>query len=278
MITTNGKLHVKKYLAGIVPVIGASIGYGLGDQAATLGDIDLQFEIDRSDVNLVSYDYVQNKLIFKTNIPETFGGKIYEVGLFSKTGNGYVSSKMVTTFDSATETWLTGSSAATFASVNTRIGSDSLSHSPAANGSSTSYLSGLNLDFSENPASDTFVFAYNLGNAFTSSIRFRFLTDASNYYDFTVNTAMTAGYKVVSRTKGSAITTGSPNWSSISEIQVTTNSTAGGASAVEFDGVRINDLTIQDPNYVLVARTVVTPFTKVRGQVQEIEFALDVVV
>lgn len=279
MITTNGKIHVKKYLAGIVPVIGASIAFGLGEATATLADTNLQFEIDRADINLVSYDYVANKLIFKTELPEKFAGKVYEIGLFSKVGNGYISSKMVTTFDSASEVWLTASSPATFASTTTRIGADSLSHAPAASGSNTSSMAGLTLDFSDNAASDTFVFAYNLGTAFTSSVRFRFLTDASNYYDFTVNTSMTAGYKVISLTKGSAVTTGTPNWSSITEIQVTTNSGAGGASNVSYDGIRINDNTIQDPNYVMVARTLVSPaFTKVPGQVQEVEFALDVAV
>jgi hypothetical protein len=134
----------------------------------------------------------------------------------------------------------------------------------------------LSLDLSGYSSSDSFTFAFNVGNAFTSSIRFRFLTDGANYYDFNFG-AQTAGYKINEITKGSATVTGAPSWSNITDIQITTTSTSGGASSVEFDAIRIEDKDAQTLDYILVARKVLAaPVTKVAGMAQDVEFTLDI--
>lgn len=277
MITTNGKLHIKRYLALMVPVIGGSIAFGLGGNAESVGDTALNFEVDRADINLTSYDFVNNKLIFKAPIPSNFAGKVYEVAVFSRTGSGLSSSRMISSFDSASENWTTGGAIPTYTSVNTRIGPDSLSHSHAASTTVTSSMSNLLLDFSTNAGSDIFKFAYNLGTANTASLRFRFMTNSTNYYEFTSNTAMTAGYKIVSFTKSAATVTGTPDWANITEVQILSTAGAGGVSTVELDGIRIDDSINQNTDYVMVSRDLLTtPFTKKSGAVQEIEIALDI--
>jgi len=252
----------------------------LGNRAESNTDTKLQFEVERVDINLTSYDFVNNKLIFKAPIPDDFSGKIYEVGIYSLAEDpnaGELASRLITTFDSGTETWLNAGVAATFSSSNTRVGIDSLNHTPAGSGSTTSVLSGLTLDINGFAGTDVFLFAFNLGTANTSSIRFRFLTDASNYYDFTVNSGMTAGYKIVSFNKSAATVTGAPSWSNIIEIQITTNSGAGGASNVDFDAIRIQDRDSTSLDYILVARKVLTtPVTSIAVQAQDLEFTLDV--
>lgn len=281
MITNDGSTYIKRYLAQQVASIASSIGFGIGDKSESAGDTKLQFEIGRADINLVSYDFAANKLIFKASVPDNIGGKVYEVALFSLPALGSraeFGSRLITTFDSATETWVdaTTLAAATYDTTNARIGTDAIRHTPAASGSKTDALKDINLDLSGYSAADKFVMAFNAGNSFTSSVTARFLTDTSNYYQVSFGTP-TMGYKVIEATKGSATVTGSPSWANITEIRVTTNSTAGGASQVDFDGLRIDDADTINSDDVMVSRELLaSPFTKIDGMTQEIEFALDV--
>lgn len=283
MITSDGKTYIKRYLAQQVSSIAQSIGFGVGDKAEAVGDTKLQFEIGRSDINLVSYDFVNNKLIYKASVPDDIGGKVYEVSLFSLPSSGSqaeFASRTLSTFDSATEFWVdaTSGASATYSTTNARIGLDALRHTPAASGTKTDALKDINLDLSGYSASDKFVVALNVGNAFTSSVTARFLTDTSNYYQVSFGTP-TTGYKILEATKGSATVTGAPSWANITEIRVTTNSTAGGASQIDFDGLRLEDSDTVNSDDIMVSRKLLsTPFVKVDGMTQEIEFALDVTV
>ena len=132
------------------------------------------------------------------------------------------------------------------------------------------------MDLSGYSAADAFVLAFNVGTATTSSVRALFLTDTSNYYTVNFGTP-TSGYKIVSVAKGDAVATGTPDWGNITEIRVSTISTAGGASQIDYDGLRIEDTDTVNSDYVLVSRELLTtPFVKQIGMTQEIEFALDV--
>lgn len=272
-------MHIKRYLAGYVPAIARTIAFGIGGKSESVGDTALQFEVARSNIALTTFDFDTNQLIFKGTLDETYSGVIYEVAIFSSEDAGAIpgGSRLVTTFDSDTEEWFQGSSAATFNAIGTRIGDDSASLAPAANGSVTVSQSNMQMDFSENSGADNFVFAFNSGNANLSSVRYRFLTDASNYYDFTINSGITTGYNVISRTKASATVSGSPDWGNITQLQVTANAGSGGAVALNLDGIRIEDADTISPEYVMVSRELLsTPFVKEAGRIQEVEFALNV--
>lgn len=283
MITNEGKNHIRRYLAGYVPAIAQSMVFGIGATTETGADTTLTLEVARSAIVLTSYDFVNNRLIFKAPVPDDYTGKVYEIGIYSLLDNpaaGDFGSRNITTFDSTTEDWVdAGTSAAeTFVSTNTRIGIDSLSHTPALSTTKTSSLRDVTLDFSGNSGADSFTFALNVGNNNTNSVTVRFMTDASNYYSLALGTGVqTSGYKIISVTKSAATTTGTPNWGNITEIQVATNSKASGASAVELDAIRLEDKDSINLDYVLVARKVlVSPFTKVDGAAQDAEFTLDV--
>lgn len=280
MISTDGKTHIKRYFAEMVPTVAQSIAIGIGGKAEAVGDTKLQFEVDRSDIITRSYDFLNNKVVYKAMVPDTFNGTIYEVALYSMAVDsvaGEFGSKLITTFDSDTESWLdaTTAVAGTYVSTNARVGGDSLQHTPAASGTKTDSMAEIFLDLSGHSGADKFVFAFYVGNANTSSMRFRFHTDASNYYEFALG-SQTSGYKVVEANKSTATVTGTPNWNNITEIRVSTTSGAGGASDVQFDGIRIDDADTINPDYVMVARELLAvPVVKPDGKVQEVEFTLD---
>lgn len=283
MITSNGKLYIKRYLAGQVPAIAQSIAFGIGGKAEAIGDTALEFEVGRSDIVLTSYDFVADRLVFKAPLPDNLAGKVYEVALFSMATNaeaGEYASRLIASFDSDSEDWVDSTTGVedTYNVSQTRIGVNSLTHIPAASATKTSSLRELYLDFSGNSGADRFAFAYNVNNANTSVLKLRFLTDSANYYEYNLG-AQTTGYKIVSVAKSAATATGTPSWSDINEIQVITTSGAGGASSVDFDGLRIEDTDSINPNYVMVTRELLaTPFVKEVGKVQDIEFALEVAV
>lgn len=281
MITLDGKTYVKRYLAGFVPAIAQCVAFGLGGKAEVNTDAKLQFEVGRSDIALTSYDFVNNKLVFKAEIPEDFGGKIYEVALFSLPSNtaaGEFDSRLVTTFDSATETWVDATTgvAATFNATNARIGTDALRHTPGASTTKTDTLQSILMDLSGYSSADKFVLAVNAGNTNTSAAKVRFLTDLTNYYEVNFG-ALASGYSVIEIAKSAAVATGTPDWSAITELRILTTSSAAGASSVDYDGLRIEDTDTLNTDYVMVSRELLTtPYTKVEGMTQEVEFSLDV--
>lgn len=243
----------------------------------------MQFELGRADVTLTSYDFVNNKLIFKASLPETFAGKVYEVAIYSQATNalsGSFGSRLVSTFDSATEDWVDATTLldeTAWDTTTVRAGRDALLHSPAASTTKTSSLGNVVLDLSGYSGADTFNFAYNVGNTNASQLVFRFKTDVNNYYAFQMPSPGTAGYKVTSIAKSAATISGSPNWANITEIQVATVAGAGGAASLMYDGIRIEDSDTINPEYVMVARSVLgSPFTFLEGSSQDVEFALNI--
>lgn len=276
MITANGKKFIKRYLAGQAGSMVGAISIGIGDATATINDARLQFEFARVPVTVIDYDFANDLLVFKGTLDESVEGKIYEVAIWTAEVNsaaGNQESKLLTSFDSASENW----DVETMTSSGTRIGVDSLNHTPALSTTTASILSGITLDLVDYSSLDQFTLAYNVSNSFTSSIKIRFRTDASNYFEFTVNTP-TTGYKFSTFAKGTATIVGAPLWSDINEIEVRTTATAGGSASVMYDGLRIDDIDTVAPEYGLVARFIPTPVVKTDGIVQDIEYALPVTI
>lgn len=277
MITAQGRRFIKRYLAGQAGSIVGAISVGIGDTAATLNDARLQFEFARVPVAVTGYDFATDELVFKATLDENVVGEIREIGIWTAESNGAPGSQqslIITSFDSADETW----DIETFDATGVRIGVDMMKHTPAASATSASVLTGVDFDFENYSSQDTFVLAYNPENANTDNVKIRFRTDSSNYYEFTI-TSPSAGYKFHTFVKGSATTVGTPDWSNISEVEVRTTATGGGSASVKFDGLRIEDTDSVAPEYGLVARFVPTlPITKNEGIIQDIEYALPVTI
>jgi hypothetical protein len=279
MLTTEGKLHVKRYQAEYVNSIARSMVFGIGAATETVGDKALQLEVESSPINLTAYDFVNNQIVYKAEIPEAYAGKIYEVGVYSldeNPTNSDYASRLITTFDSASEDWEDNSGVlANFGTTATRVGVDSLLFTPASSATTTYNLNDLELDLSGYSGADNFVLAYNVANSNTSQITVRFMVNSGNYYSTSLG-AQTSGYKIVNVLKSAFTSTGTPTWATITKIQILVTSTSGGASNVEFDAIRINDTDSAITDYVLVARKVLTtPVTKVAGMAQDMEYRIN---
>jgi hypothetical protein len=277
VITETGKYHIKRYFAGQVPAIGSSIALGMGSLAPTLLDQELNFEIIRTNVTSVSYNFLTNKLVFKARVPEATVANVYELGLFSQEINaaaGRSGNKLLVTFDAQSEQW-TGTPL--WSTLNTRLGATSLRQAPAGSATVANEFNGT-FDLGGYSNVDQFLIAYNNADTNAAAVEVRFEVDDTNYYRYTV-TNPTAGYKVDSVLKSSLVSVGSPNWDKIAKIQVSTTSKSGVVATVDWDGIRIADTDTINPNYVLVAReTLATPFSIKGGSVSEIEFSMAITV
>lgn len=288
MLTTNGKNHIRRYLAEYVPSIAGAMAFGVGSRAAIGGDFALHFEALRSPINSRVFDFANNKLIYKATVPAEFSGVVTELGLFSlyedpKAGVGV--SRLLTDIQEG-EGWVNSGTAVSstfFVDLDTdlnrsfpRFGTSGLRQTPAASGTANDSLTDIMLDMTSYSGADFITVALNVGNANTSTIAVRFMTDASNYYSFSV-AAGGAGYKVFEFAKGGATVTGSPDWASIREIRLSTTSGGGGASDVTWDAIGLVDTDTVNLDYVLVARKVLdTPIVVAANQSQEVEFTVDV--
>lgn len=273
MITLEGKTHIKKYLAEQVATVAAGIALGIGSASATENDRKLAFEVARVPITLKSYDAINNKIVFKAQIPDEFVGKISEAGLVSAMADSVTDneSQVLSSF-SQDDGWTALSGAISWNVTNARFGEDTMRFSLLANGSASASLP-AGFDLGKYSPIDTVSVAYNAA-ANAGSIALAFMTDSSNYYStsFTPST----GYNVRDIAKSAFAATGTPDWSNISEVRITANATAGGATNIDLDGLGFFDADMLNQDLILVAREVFTPIQKTVGSVNEIEFTLGV--
>lgn len=283
MITTEGSIHIKRYMAGHVPSIALSMAFGVGAKAESAADRNLQFEVGRSDIELVGYDFVADKLVFKATLDEGFDATLHEAALYSmetNTGAGEYGSRLLASFDSLTEQWWQASAPATYTTTNTRIGVDSVTVNVSASGTVAVTQPSVFMDLSGYSAADEFNFAFYCDNGNASSVAYRFYTDSANYYTVTVPSAsITTGFNAVRFAKGTAVPNGTPNWGVITSVEARVSAKSIGPVNVNLEGIRIEDVDTPAPDYVMVARSLLAiPFDKVAGRIQEIEFPLGVTV
>lgn len=275
MITANGRVFIKRYLAGQSGSLVGAVSVGIGSKAPALNDDRLEFEFARVPVTVTDYDFANDRLVFKATLPEEVDGIIHEVGIWTSEVSpslGSQQSMILTSFDSEDEDW----DIETFDTANTRIGVDSLKHTPAASATSSSVLTGVTFDLFEYSSADSFVMAYFVANANAALLTVRLRTDASNYYQFTVSNPAT-GYRFARWDKGNAVVVGTPDWADINEIEIATTAKSTGSASVQYDGLRVEDIDSIDSEYGLVARAVLeTPIVKQEGRVRDIEYALPV--
>lgn len=278
MITNVGKTQIKRYLGGLSPSVAGYMAFGINNAAAAATQTRLQFETARSPLELVSYDFVNDKVVFKADLPEDFSGTVYEIGLFVDSGDTESGSRLITTFDSFSEDWTDSSGALASFTNGNRVGDDALAHNVAASATRTSNLSAIELDLSAYTGADLFSFAFSVADANNSSVTVRFMTDTANYFTFNLGT-QSAGYKFIQATKSSAVATGVPDWSLITQIQIVTVAKSTGVSNVFFDAIRIEDSDANAPEVACISRQVLTtPVTKLTGQGRTFEYSLGVTI
>ena len=112
MITKFGKRFITSYLANGLNFNQKDIAIGIGSQAPTLNDSDMQFEFYRSGVFLGSSDIQTNtatgvttySVVYKTTLPTDVEGIISEIGIFpsGSAQNTDYSSKYISSFENTT--------------------------------------------------------------------------------------------------------------------------------------------------------------------------------
>ena len=255
MITTAGALAARRYFAQQIPSWAEAIAIGVSNKVATTADSSLGFEIARLQIQETSIDFVTNEIVYKATIPSDTELTIYEAGLWSSTSE-LTDSRFLTGIDQI-ETWAGG----TWQTANARIGVDAYRVASAGTGT----LTGIVADLSANSNVDKMSIAYYSAGA--TSIKVVLKTDDSNYFTATKAVSGT-GYFTLSLVKTDFAATGAPTWNNITSVALTPT---GGA--VDFDGIRIDDIDGITDRFLLVARTVfVTPIVKTAGRDADIEY------
>lgn len=275
LLTTEGKKMILRYLSQQTRQVAQAIAVGTGTTAANIADDSLLFEFARANIDVVSPDFTNNKVIFKATLPIGIQGNINEVGLWSQSDNvfsGNYGSRLLLSFDADTEAWSTG----IFTSDITRIGGDSLRISALTSATSTTALDGSAIDVLGFNPTDKLKLAYINNDSNCSSIELRFKTDGSNYFKYTI-TNPTSGYHVYTFSKSTAVLTGTPSWDSIANVEIVVIAKSSGATAVDFDGLRAEDTQSLNPDYVLVSHAILgSPLYKNPAKQMDIEYSWDV--
>lgn len=274
LLTTAGKRAILAFLGGRGGNIGAAIALGTGAEPATVADKRLTFEVDRATINLVSVLYNDSLVVYKTTIPQETVYNIYEIGLYNQESNinSPANSRILASFETNIENWDNG----VLVNTNARIGSESLQLQPAASGTLEAKLSSVN-DFSLFTADDNFTVAFTKNSANASSLTLKFLNDAGDSLSLNKSiSALANGYHVVTFRKGDFVPTGNISWGEITSISISHSASAGGASEVFLDGIRIEDDDSVNTDYALISRSVLlTPIQKTTAAPLDVEYALE---
>ena len=275
LLTTEGKRLILRYLAGQSPSLGAAIGLGVSEIAATVSDEMLGFEIERVSVDLRNADYTNDVVIFKGTIEQDTTFNIYEAGLWSASTNvlsGEFESRLVTTFDTEIEAWTNVTEDTTANRT-----SESAVRVDATASTTTSAQLDVEMDLSGYSYNDTFLLAFSKPDNNIDSITLKFEDTVSGGVLSLSKTisSLPTGYNILEFRKGDFTATGTISWESISRI--TFDVTAGGTdSYVILDGLRVEDVDTPNQNYILVSHAVLgSPIAKTNIAPMDIEYALE---
>lgn len=275
IITTQGKRRVRQILAGKTTGFASSILVGIGNTTPTVDDTILDFAADGADILNTMVDDVNNKIFFKTSLPVDKQYKIYELGCFAADGNTakqHQRNSMVITFGELT-TWTDSSGVHSLNSTNTRIGAFSIRYSLLAAGvgrGSTPFQIGID----QLPANTVFKLGYFANNIATVKVRFK--TTDSDYYEGTIVPATNNAYNISSILKSDFTATGTPSWATITIVEVQATAT-GSAGTVDLDGIRYDVPSTLDS--LLLSRALpVAPVLKPAGSTMDVEYLLEGVV
>lgn len=292
MITKFGKRFITSYLASGLNFNQKDIAIGIGSQAPTLNDSDMQFEFYRSGVFLGSSDIQTNtatgvttySVVYKTTLPTDVEGIISEIGIFP---SGFVqntdySSKYISSFEDATQ-WKDslGEQPTSVSTPTPRIGSSYFSVTAPA-GQSKSYSLDTIFDLSGYGVDDSTTLAFYQTDLNLDYIYTRFYSSPTNYKEIRFPGYSTIGQKISLPVKLSNLfnstfsSAGTTDFSKITTIEVGAKAKSTGATNVLLDGLRLNDEDRYNSQYGLISRSVLsTPLVKTLGVEMDIEYKID---
>lgn len=291
MITKFGKRFITSYLASGLNFNQKDIAVGIGSQAPTVNDSDMQFEFYRSGVFLGSSDIQTNttngvttySVVYKTTLPTDVEGIISEIGIFP-TGflqNTDYSSKYISSFENTTS-WKdsNGEQPISVSTPTPRIGSSYFSITAASN-QSKSYSLDTVFDLAGYGVDDSISLAFYQTDLNLDYIYVRFYSSPTNYKEIRFAATTSTGHKILSLKLSSLFNStfssaGATDFSQITIIEIGAKAKVSGATNVLLDGLRLNDEDRYNSQYGLISRSVLsTPLVKTLGIEMDIEYKID---
>lgn len=293
MITKFGKRFLTDFIAGNSTFATKDLAFGISSTAATENDTRLGFEFYRVPVTLSSIDIQDDGVggfnyyaIYKTTVPQDVSGVISEIGLYPgvRTSLNFYDSKFVTSFenniiwtDSLGDSPALESNSSDGTTFVSKIGENMVRFNVNASTSKEYKNSIVLLDLSGYSVNDTLALAYKKADNNTSKIRVKFYSSDTAYYyaDFTPSGANGDKIDSVSMSAVFNNIVGSPDLTNITKIGIEVTAGSAGATVVYFDGLRVNDEDTFDPQYGLIARSILsTPLQKPSGRPVDVEYKL----
>lgn len=276
LITNIGKRHILNYLANKLPDRNRYIGVGIGSTAANVADTKLEFEVNKYKVYTSYIDYADSTIIMKAELPVQLSATISELGLFpgSSVMNAY-DSKFITFFNNDV-VWSNGSYIDD--SSVSKINKTSFKITANSGASVLAKSSNLSSDMTGYSNDDSLSIAFYENDTNLDYIELVLYSSNNDYYTYRIEGANSVGHRIVQIPFSSIVAqsnaTGSPTLSIESfGIRVKANSSTN--TAVDFDGIRVNDNdTFVEENGIISRAVLSTPIQKEFGSLLDIEYRL----
>jgi hypothetical protein len=283
MITKFGKRFLTSYIAGtssldskemaIGIANGSALEYPLSDTNSRLGFEFYRVPIRQGGIDIdTSVSPIKYTVIYSATLPTNIAGKINEIGIYSGQSNSknLYSSQFLSNFELPYE-WTPEPA---LDQINSRVLDSSLIFTSNSTSPREYTYPLTSLDISGYNPLDTMCLSYKVNDANLSSIKVRLYSSDSDYIQF-IFSGHVVGNNIKSLYMSDATTSGTFNSQSVNKLGITITPTSAQTS-VSMDALRINDEDTFDPQYGLIARSILTSeMVKVLGREASIEFKLD---
>lgn len=282
VITKFGKRFLTNLIAGNQITNSKSMAFGIDSTAATDLDTRLGFEFYRTPVLFGSTDIqtanetTTYAVVYKATIPQDVAGVITEVGLYpeARASLNSFDSRFITDFDNQLD-W---TNAPELIELNSKVG-PTLLNMQSNSGSAREYKSTITaLDLSGYSVNDSVRLAYYKYDNNLASIKIRFYSSDTAYYEVTITPPSGTGNFITNNILMSSVFAGAtspaPDITNINKIGIVLTPTTG-TTVVGLDALRINDEDTFDPEFGLISRSVVTALNKVAGRQVDVEYRME---
>ena len=253
--------------------IATETEYPLADTNSRLGFEFYRVPIRQGGIDIdSSVSPVKYTVIYSATIPTNIAGKINEIGIYS--GQSYSRNLYESKFISNFELPYQWSPEPILDQSDYRVGDSSLVFESNGTSPQEYEYSIDSLDISGYNPLDTMSLSFKANDANLASLKVKLYSSNSDYIEFTYED-YSVGNNIKSLNMSSGVSTGTFNPQSIVKIGIVVTPTSSQTS-VSMDGLRINDEDTFDPEYGLIARSVLdSTMIKIIGREAAIEFKLD---
>lgn len=288
MITLYGKRYLTNFISGNINNSSKDLAIGIDGTVANQTNTRLGFEFYKIPVEFGGTDIYTDSngikyfVIYTAYLPEDVSGTIKEIGLYpsQKRSKNNFDSKFLSDFSDPFVWTDLNEFNPERDSTGTLIGEDCLTMQSGV-GVDNEYLSTISeTDFSGYSVNDTIKLSYYKKDNNLSKIKIRFYSSDTAYYEVEIEDNSGTGNRLSSDILISTLLAGAnsanPDISKINKIGIVLVPKTSLQTFVNMDGLRINDEDSFDPNYGLIARTVLsTPLIKESGRSVTLEYRVE---